>query len=89
MHEAALCGCALFLRQTIGAAADLGNDANSVQFVGQSPDEMAAKLKELLSWDEERFKSASASSRIAAGEFGPKVWARSFGEIVSRIENEC
>lgn len=85
VHEAALCGCALALRSSIGAAADLAGKRNAVLFEETTVSSIRDALREILAWDDDRFTSAASESADLAANFGPKIWAKRLEEILEAV----
>lgn len=85
VHEAALCGCALVLQSSIGAAADLAGKRNAVVFEKTKVNSICDALREILVWNDDRFTSAASESADLAANFGPKIWAKRLEEIVEAV----
>ncbi|MBE7438657.1 MAG: glycosyltransferase [Spirochaetales bacterium] len=83
VHEAALCGCALILRRSVGAARDLAGSDNALFF------ERDAELPEVLSRamqiDPATVRKMGEASRRRAGAFSVDRWQRTFQEITRNL----
>lgn len=82
VHEAALSGCALALSTSVGSAADFADPANSVLFKPGSVDAIESALHKIASWDDEKWKSAEATSLRLSSKFGPQAFADSVDKFI-------
>ena len=63
VHEAALCGCALILSDTIGSIDDLSNSKNCISFKAGNEEELYRALMAASKLDETQLIEAEAASR--------------------------
>jgi hypothetical protein len=88
VHEAALCGCALILSDTIGSATDLASKDNALICAAGQTDDIYQALVTLASWNDDQWQQAEQTSRLMAKGFGPERFQQSVQTIISKIMSQ-
>ncbi|MBT6256203.1 MAG: glycosyltransferase family 4 protein [Alphaproteobacteria bacterium] len=88
VHEAALCGCALILSDTIGSATDLASKDNALICAAGQTDDIYQALVTLASWNDDQWQQAEQTSRLMAKGFGPEIFQQSVQTIISKIMSQ-
>ena len=81
VHEAASCGCALALSNTVGSAVDFTTET----FNPRDLKAMENALRRIAAWTDEEWERADTTSRQAAQQFGPAQFARSVQHLVDEL----
>lgn len=85
VHEAALCGCALILSDTIGSARDMGSADNAISFKAGNEAALVDALERAAAFSDEQLQRAEAASRAHARKFGPDRFAAEVERLVSDL----
>lgn len=83
VHEAALSGCGLIVSDNVGAGADLVTPENGFVHRASSRDALEEAMREGASKSRDWLERVTERSRELATNFGPKVWGKTFEEIVN------
>jgi len=83
VHEAALSGCGLIVSDNVGAGTDLVTPENGFVHRASSRDALEEAMREGASKSRDWLERATERSRELATNFGPKVWGKTFEEIVN------
>ena len=81
VHEAASCGCALALSDTVGSRDDFVAETFNPRDVKSIED----VLRRIASWSDEQWTKAEDASRLAALKFGPTEFANSVQLLIDGI----
>ena len=76
VHEAALSGCVLCVSEKVGSADDLLDEINGRTFNPYDVADIARKLREVMSFDDDRLRRAHSRSIELASRIGLDVFVR-------------
>lgn len=83
VHEAALSGCALILRRSIGSVPDLADDENALFF--DHDEELPEVLAKAMQMEAGKLKRMSEASTRRAAAFSIERWRKTFHQIVQDL----
>lgn len=89
VHEAARSGCGLLLSKNVGAGEDLANTVNSFVFPAQNPAAMANAILRAANLGEPQLRSVYHESLALSYRFGPRLFADSVIQAISRLQSRA